>query len=97
MQDFAMTQVNIHQAKTNLSRLIAEAEAGGDVIISRGNIPVAKLIALSKAEKTDRVPGIYAHLGPVPESFFEPLPEDELMAWEGGFERQATSQHIENK
>jgi prevent-host-death family protein len=75
-----MSAVTIHQAKTNLSRLIAEVEAGGDVTISRGNIPVARLVAI--APKPKRVPGMYAHLGPLPDSFFEPLPEEELAAWD---------------
>jgi len=42
-----MHQVNIHEAKTNLSRLIEEVEHGGEVIIARHNRPVAKLVMLS--------------------------------------------------
>lgn len=85
-----MSAVNIQQAKTNLSRLIAEVEAGGDVTISRGNLPVAKLVAIAPEQavglKPKRVPGMYARLGSIPDSFFEPLPEEELAAWEGAFD-----------
>jgi len=42
-----MHQVNIHEAKTHLSKLIQEAIAGEDVIIAKGNKPVVKLVALS--------------------------------------------------
>lgn len=74
-----MTIVKIHEAKTNLSKLIAEVEAGGEVIIQRGDVPVARLMPI--APKPKRVPGMLAHLGPVPDSFFDPLPEEELAAW----------------
>jgi prevent-host-death family protein len=89
-----MTAVNIHQAKTNLSRLIAEVEAGGDVTISRGAVPVAKLVAISQHQNRDstttRTSGLFSHLGPLPDSFFETLPEAELASWEGAFDGNAT-------
>ena len=40
----------VHQAKTNLSKLLKEAEAGQEVIIARGKVPVAKLVALHDAK-----------------------------------------------
>src|SRR5271165_1534417 len=46
----------VHQAKTNLSRLIKEAEKGKDVVITRGKKPVAKLVAISNGPKT-KIPG----------------------------------------
>ena len=45
----------VHEAKTNLSRLIKEAESGKEVIITRGKEPVAKLVPISKTAKK-RVP-----------------------------------------
>ncbi len=45
-----MHQVNIHEAKTHLSKLIQEAIAGEDVIIAKGNKPVVKLVALSNQQ-----------------------------------------------
>jgi len=71
----------IHQAKTNLSRLIQRASKGEQVIISRGATPVAMLVAVGPIHGK-RTPGALKgklHLGP---EFFEPLPADELDAWE---------------
>jgi prevent-host-death family protein len=74
----------IHQAKTNLSKLIARAEAGEDIVILRGKEPVARLAPIeSKAMK--RCFGMLK--GKIPnlpdEFFFDPLPEEELRLWEG--------------
>lgn len=81
-----MAMVTIHEAKTNLSKLIARAEAGEEIVIARGREPVAKLTALIRPHR--RVFGALAGKYPdLPDSFFfDPLPEDELNAWEGGDE-----------
>lgn len=77
------TPVTIHAAKTNLSQLIARVEAGEEVIIARGDKPVAKLVPLEKP-KPKRVAGKWAdRVGPLGPEFFEPLPQEELDAWEG--------------
>ncbi|HWA22571.1 MAG TPA: type II toxin-antitoxin system prevent-host-death family antitoxin [Caulobacterales bacterium] len=77
------TPVTIHAAKTNLSQLIARVEAGEEVIIARGDKPVAKLTAVGKP-KPKRVFGSMSHLvGELGPEFFEPLPAEELAAWEG--------------
>ena len=74
------TKVTIHFAKTNLSRLIERACAGEDVVIHRGPTPVVRLVPVEhKAPK--RAFGALAGKVSVPESFFEPLPPDELKAW----------------
>jgi prevent-host-death family protein len=78
-----MTTVTIHQAKTNLSKLIAEVEAGGDVTIMRGDKPVVKLVAAAPHPKQPRVPGRFKGLVPWNDRFFDPLPEEELRLWEG--------------
>jgi prevent-host-death family protein len=79
-----MTHVTIHQAKTQLSKLIAKAEAGEEVVIMRGKTPVAKLTSLA-APKLKRSFGMWKDKVPhIPdEFFFEPLPEEELRLWEG--------------
>ncbi len=77
-----MKTVTIHQAKTTLSRLIAEVEAGEEIVIHRGRVPVARLVPL-EAPRPKRVPGRWKGLITVPDSFFDPLPEDELLLWEG--------------
>lgn len=46
-----MIEVNIHEAKTQLSRLLAQVEAGEEVVIARSGEPVAKLVAIAKPSK----------------------------------------------
>ncbi len=75
-------EATVHEAKTHLSRLLAEVEAGGTVVITRRGRPVAKLEALR--ERPKRVFGSMKGLISIDERFFEPLPEEELKAWEGG-------------
>ena len=76
-----MTTVTVHQAKTNLSRLIAEALAGGEVVIARGKVPAVKLVPV--AEKPQRRFGSMKGLIAVDDSFWDPLPDDELALWNG--------------
>ncbi len=76
-----MVIVNVHEAKTNLSRLLKRAEAGEDVVIARNGKPVARLTPVRK--QGERQPGSIDGLFTVPDSFFDPLPEEELALWEG--------------
>lgn len=76
-----MTTVTVHEAKTNLSRLIAAALAGEEVVIARGKVPAVKLVPIEPKPK--RVPGLWKgkiNIGP---EFFEPMSEEELALWEG--------------
>ncbi len=73
--------ISIHAAKTHLSRLIARAEAGEEIIIARGRKPVVKLVAL--APKAKRVPGRWKGKFTVGPEFFEPMSEEELALWYG--------------
>jgi prevent-host-death family protein len=68
-----MSVVKIHEAKTNLSRLIKKASAGEEVIIARGDKPVARLVAKGK-----RQPGALKGKLRVGKEFFEPLPSNEI-------------------
>jgi prevent-host-death family protein len=79
-----MATVTIHEAKTNLSKLIARAEAGEEIVIARGKEPVVKLTPLT-ARQPRRIPGTMKGKWPeLPNSFFfDPLPEEELRLWEG--------------
>jgi prevent-host-death family protein len=72
--------VTIHVAKTNLSRLVARAEAGEEIIIARGRTPVAKLVPL--VPKPKRVFGALRGKFAIGPEFFEPLPPEELDPWE---------------
>ena len=76
-----MTTVNIHEAKTNLSRLLAQVEAGEDIVIARNGKPVARLVACEPPGKREF--GALRGRIKLEDSFFEPLPEAELDAWEG--------------
>jgi len=73
-----METINIHEAKTHLSRLLARAHAGEEVIIAKAGKPYAKLVPVAPA--TQRTPGIAK--GQVTDDFFDPLPDEELGAWE---------------
>ncbi len=73
------TTVNVHEAKTQLSRLLKRAHDGEEIILSRAGRPYARLVPLEGTPQK-RQPGRVQ--GRVEESFFEPLPEEELRAWE---------------
>ncbi|MDB5970240.1 MAG: type toxin-antitoxin system Phd/YefM family antitoxin [Hydrocarboniphaga sp.] len=75
-----MKTVNLHEAKTHLSALVSAAAAGEEIVIAKSGKPMARLVPL--AQKEPRKPGLLKGMT-VPESFFDPLPEDELKAWEG--------------
>jgi prevent-host-death family protein len=81
-----METVNIHEAKTQLSRLLARVERGEEIIIANRGVPVAKLVPLnprpSRLSSLGRDRGRFV----VPDDFNEPLPEDLLTAFEGGGE-----------
>jgi prevent-host-death family protein len=72
--------VSIHAAKTNLSKLVARAEAGEEIIIARGRTPAAKLTAV--APKGKRVFGALRGKIAIGPEFFETLPPEELDPWE---------------
>ena len=76
-----MFVVNVHQAKTQLSRLLAQVEAGEDVVIARRGEPVARLVGCKPRGR--REPDVLKGKIVVPDSFFDPLPEEELTVWEG--------------
>ena len=75
-------KVTVHTAKTQLSKLIQRACAGEEVIIARGRTPVVRLVPVN-APSERRQFGILRDKVLVDDTFFEPLPPDELAAWEG--------------
>jgi len=75
------TTVNVHEAKTHLSRLLAKVRAGEDVVIAKGGQPIARLVPLGTCEAA-RVPGSASGRIEIADDFDAPLPEDLLRAFE---------------
>ena len=76
-----MVQINIHEAKTHLSRMLERVERGEDVIIARAGRPVARLVPFEEPRRSRRL-GRDAGLFVVPDDFDDPLPEDVLRTFE---------------
>ena len=73
-------QMNIGEAKTQLSRLIAAARMGEDVVIAKDNVPMVRLVPVVTGKF--RFGGLEHLAGTVPD-FLEPMSEEELLDWEG--------------
>lgn len=74
-------QASVHEAKTNLSKLLESVNRGERVIITRHGIPAAELVpARAASVKLGSLKNVIAA---PPDEFLEPLGEDELRAWEG--------------
>ena len=78
-----MSTVNIHAAKTHLSRLIDEVAGGEEVVIAKAGRPVARLVPIGKAPGR-RALGSLAGRLTVPRDFDAPLPDEVLAAFEEG-------------
>lgn len=74
-----MAQFSVHDAKTNLSKLIAAALDGGEVVIARGNVPAVRLVPVTP--RGQRRFGALKGKIAIDARFDEPLPEDELGGW----------------
>lgn len=78
-----MATVTIHQAKTQLSKLIARAEAGEEIVIARGKEAVVRLQPIAQARPKRQFGALKGKYNLPDEFFFDPLPEEELRLWEG--------------
>lgn len=74
--------VNMHEAKTHLSRLVDEVAAGAEVVIAKAGKPVARLVPLANASRA-RKPGYLKGRIRIAADFDAPLPETLLDAFEG--------------
>jgi prevent-host-death family protein len=74
--------VNVHEAKTHLSRLLERAHRGEEIILAKGGKPYARLVPLE--DSVPREPGAMKGRWNITDAFFEPLPEEELDAWNDG-------------
>jgi prevent-host-death family protein len=77
-------EVNIHQAKTHLSRLLQRVAAGEEVTIARAGVPVARLVAAEPKPKKIRPLGFARGKVWIAEDFDAPLPDNLLRAFYGG-------------
>jgi prevent-host-death family protein len=67
--------VNVHAAKTHLSRLVEEAAAGAEIVIAKAGKPMARLVPLAPAMPGKRPLGLLAGRE-IPKEYYEPLPDD---------------------
>lgn len=74
-------EVNVHDAKTHLSRLLRRVAAGEEIVIARAGVPVARLVPV--ASRPERRFGIDRGRFEVPEDFDAPLPDAVLRDFEG--------------
>ncbi len=83
-----MTTVNIHSAKTQLSRLLKKAQSGEEVIIASAGKPIARLVPIKPPKRREaglwrrKYPHMMPELDKLIELVEQPLPEDELARWE---------------
>ena len=82
-----MIRLNIADAKTHLSRYLEKVEQGETIVLCRRNVPIAEIHPLPQAPRHPRPVGIDRGMV-IPPQFFEPLPDELLLAFEGGGERQ---------
>ena len=81
--DQVMIKVNISDAKAHFSRYLESVESGETILLCRRNVPIAEIRPVPKRPAQARPVGIDRGMV-VPASFFEPLPDDLLDAFEGG-------------
>jgi antitoxin (DNA-binding transcriptional repressor) of toxin-antitoxin stability system len=78
-----MIKLNIHEAKTHLSKYLAKLKAGDRILLCRRNHPVAEITPLPKAPTRPRPIGLAKGQFMIPNAFFDPLSEELLQAFEG--------------
>ena len=81
-----MIKATMHEAKSQLSKLVERALAGEEVILTHGRAktPAVRLVPVGKVRKHQRPIGLYKGQIDIGPEFFEELPVDELARWENG-------------
>jgi antitoxin (DNA-binding transcriptional repressor) of toxin-antitoxin stability system len=77
-----MIRLNVHEAKTHLSRYLSRLERGETILLCRRNVPIAEIRPIHRASRKRRIGPMKGQFV-VPPSFFEPLPNETLDAFEG--------------
>ncbi len=78
-----MRQVNIHEAKTHLSRLVEEVAAGEEIVIAKAGRPIAKLVPLASELEPRQLGSLRGKIW-LADDFDAPLPEDVLASFQSG-------------
>lgn len=76
-----MIQINIHEAKTQLSKLVEEAAQGEEIIIAKAGRPIARLVPLATHEGKPRTPGGMKSQIWLADDFDAPMSDEELALW----------------
>ena len=69
----------VHQAKTQFSRLLKEAELGREVVLTRGKKPIARIVPIESVVSRRALAGAYAKSAQVDDGAFDPMTEEELI------------------
>ncbi len=77
-----MLTVNVHAAKSQLSRLLDAVVAGEEVIIAKAGKPIARLVPIEPKRERRKLGSLAGKLH-VPDNFDDPLPDDIIAAFEG--------------
>lgn len=77
-----MRQINIHEAKTHLSRLVEDAGRGDEIVIAKAGKPMARLVGIEDA-RAPRLRGLLKGRIRIADDFDAPLPADILDSFEG--------------
>ncbi|NYH14272.1 type II toxin-antitoxin system Phd/YefM family antitoxin [Paraburkholderia bryophila] len=77
-----MQTVNIHEAKTQFSRLVDAAASGEEIVIAKAGKPAARLVPMGRAKVTRRFGGLKGKVR-IADDFDAPLPDDVIAAFEG--------------
>jgi prevent-host-death family protein len=76
-----MPQVNLHEAKTHLSRLVDAAAKGEEIVIAKAGKPMARLVPLRPAVRKERKPGVLKGKIWIAENFDAPTTAEEQSVW----------------
>ena len=78
-----MIRLNIHEAKTHLSKYLERIAKGETIVLCKRNTPVAEIRPIAVPRKAWRPIGLAKNKLKIPKKFFDPLPDDLLDAFEG--------------
>jgi antitoxin (DNA-binding transcriptional repressor) of toxin-antitoxin stability system len=78
-----MIKINVHEAKTHLSRYLERLERGETIILCKRNVPIAEIRPLPRLRSSKRPIGLAKGKFRVPSAFFEPLPPELIDSFHG--------------